>query len=57
MIDDIIRDLAKTHGHAELSDSDVLGVKRKISNVYIDRVLDGSTPEVTTEPVTPVVES
>jgi hypothetical protein len=39
-MDDVIRDLARHHGQDELSDSAVSEVKKKLSNAYIDEILD-----------------
>jgi hypothetical protein len=50
MADDVIRDFGKLHGFENLSDSDVQSVKRKISNVYIDRVLDAEIAPTTETP-------
>jgi hypothetical protein len=42
IVDDIIRDLAKTAGHeCELTDADVTVVRRKLANAFVDMILDG----------------
>lgn len=42
-MDDVIRDLAGYHGHGDLPDQTVTEVKRKLSEAYIDDILDGSS--------------
>jgi len=44
--DDVIRELAKTHGREDLSDNELKDVKTRISTSYIDDILD-ATPTVT----------
>lgn len=41
-MDETIRDLARHHGHENISDALVTDVKRKLSEVYIDDILDGA---------------
>jgi len=40
--DDVIRELAKTHGREDLSDNEIKDVKTRISNSYIDDILDAA---------------
>ena len=42
-MDDAIRDIAQSHGHEDLSDETVHEVKRKLSESYIDSILDTGT--------------
>jgi len=50
-MDDVIRDLAKAHGHENLTDGAVKQVKSKLSNAYIDQILDtGKEPAVSPAP-------
>ena len=64
-VDTILRDLAKHHGREELSDSELQDIKRKVSNGFIDNMLDADVstsatapPEDKSEPViTPPVPS
>lgn len=39
-MDDIIRDLARSHGHANLSDAQVKELRTKLGNAYLDGLMD-----------------
>jgi hypothetical protein len=50
-MDDVIRDLAKAHGHDAVPDNVIGQVKSKLSNAYIDQILDtGTEPAVRPSP-------
>jgi len=53
-MEETIRELARSHGHDSVPDTVVTEVKRKLSESYIDDILDGSgaiTPTTSTTSV------